>query len=166
MDGGRPGLGWHVAVNNPQAPLCSAHLHLLRGEAQVQSSHYCFIPLSPDVMGFVFPDTLTWSQPKTQGKPPSPRHGHVMVAAGTKLFIHGGLAGDNFYDDLHCIDISKQGRGHGGLLVCLKVNEIYFDQSLALKQPVESLLDSLKCDLNNNNINKSTSFLRVCHVLG
>lgn len=29
-----------------------------------------------------------------------------MVAAGTKLFIHGGLAGDKFYDDLHCIDIN------------------------------------------------------------
>ncbi|XP_008271531.2 rab9 effector protein with kelch motifs isoform X3 [Oryctolagus cuniculus] len=52
------------------------------------------------------PDTLTWSQPETLGRPPSPRHGHVMVAAGTKLFIHGGLAGDTFYDDLHCIDIS------------------------------------------------------------
>ncbi|XP_032334317.1 rab9 effector protein with kelch motifs isoform X1 [Camelus ferus] len=51
-------------------------------------------------------DTLTWSQPETLGNPPSPRHGHVMVAAGTKLFIHGGLAGDKFYDDLHCIDIS------------------------------------------------------------
>nr|KAF6315257.1 Rab9 effector protein with kelch motifs [Myotis myotis] len=51
-------------------------------------------------------DTLTWSQPETLGKPPSPRHGHVMVAAGTKLFIHGGLAGDRFFDDLHCIDIS------------------------------------------------------------
>ncbi|XP_062063533.1 rab9 effector protein with kelch motifs isoform X3 [Lepus europaeus] len=51
-------------------------------------------------------DTLTWSQPETLGRPPSPRHGHVMVAAGTKLFIHGGLAGDTFYDDLHCIDIS------------------------------------------------------------
>ncbi|XP_033046895.1 rab9 effector protein with kelch motifs isoform X8 [Trachypithecus francoisi] len=51
--------------------------------------------------------TLTWSQPETLGNPPSPRHGHVMVAAGTKLFIHGGLAGDKFYDDLHCIDISN-----------------------------------------------------------
>ncbi|XP_012914223.1 rab9 effector protein with kelch motifs isoform X2 [Mustela putorius furo] len=53
-------------------------------------------------------NTMTWSQPETLGKPPSPRHGHVMVAAGTKLFIHGGLAGDRFYDDLHCIDIKKQ----------------------------------------------------------
>ncbi|PNJ19613.1 RABEPK isoform 1 [Pongo abelii] len=51
-------------------------------------------------------NTLTWSQPETLGNPPSPRHGHVMVAAGTKLFIHGGLAGDRFYDDLHCIDRS------------------------------------------------------------
>ncbi|CAO2597794.1 Rab9 effector protein with kelch motifs, partial [Lemmus lemmus] len=51
--------------------------------------------------------TLTWSQPETHGSPPSPRHGHVMVAAGTKLFIHGGLAGDKFFDDLHCIDTSN-----------------------------------------------------------
>ncbi|XP_038960701.1 rab9 effector protein with kelch motifs isoform X12 [Rattus norvegicus] len=50
-------------------------------------------------------NTLTWAQPETHGSPPSPRHGHAMVAAGTKLFIHGGLAGDRFFDDLHCIDI-------------------------------------------------------------
>ncbi|NXJ82858.1 RABEK protein, partial [Trogon melanurus] len=50
--------------------------------------------------------TLTWSQPATRGDPPSPRHGHVVVAVGTKLFIHGGLAGDTFYDELFCIDIN------------------------------------------------------------
>ncbi|KAM8996204.1 rab9 effector protein with kelch motifs isoform 2-T2 [Ara ararauna] len=50
------------------------------------------------------PATLTWSQPDTHGDPPSPRHGHVMVAVGTKLFVHGGLAGDVFYSDLFCID--------------------------------------------------------------
>ncbi|NXJ24885.1 RABEK protein, partial [Dicrurus megarhynchus] len=50
--------------------------------------------------------TLTWSQPDTHGDPPSPRHGHAMVAVGTKLFIHGGLAGDVFYNDLFCIDIN------------------------------------------------------------
>ncbi|XP_042642522.1 rab9 effector protein with kelch motifs isoform X1 [Tyto alba] len=50
--------------------------------------------------------TLTWSQPDTHGDPPSPRHGHVVVAVGTKLFIHGGLAGDIFYNDLFCIDIN------------------------------------------------------------
>ncbi|NXC78210.1 RABEK protein, partial [Anhinga anhinga] len=50
--------------------------------------------------------TLTWSQPDTCGDPPSPRHGHVAVAVGTKLFIHGGLAGDTFYNDLFCIDLN------------------------------------------------------------
>ncbi|NXT30039.1 RABEK protein, partial [Syrrhaptes paradoxus] len=49
--------------------------------------------------------TLTWSQPDTGGDPPSPRHGHAVVAVGTKLFVHGGLAGDVFYDDLFYIDI-------------------------------------------------------------
>ncbi|XP_041090224.1 rab9 effector protein with kelch motifs-like isoform X2 [Polyodon spathula] len=48
--------------------------------------------------------TLTWSQPDTQGKAPSPRHGHVIVAVGLKLYIHGGLAGDKFYSDLYCIN--------------------------------------------------------------
>ncbi|NXX75530.1 RABEK protein, partial [Urocolius indicus] len=49
-------------------------------------------------------DTLSWSQPATRGAPPSPRHGHVMAAVGTKLFVHGGLAGDTFYSDLFCLD--------------------------------------------------------------
>ncbi|ERE71181.1 rab9 effector protein with kelch motif-like protein [Cricetulus griseus] len=52
-------------------------------------------------------NTLMWSQPETHGSPPSARHGHVMVATGTKLFVHGGLSGDKFFDDLHCIDISN-----------------------------------------------------------
>ncbi|NXG80018.1 RABEK protein, partial [Baryphthengus martii] len=50
--------------------------------------------------------TLTWSQPDTRGDPPSPRHGHVVAAVGTKLFIHGGLAGQVFYNDLFCFDIN------------------------------------------------------------
>ncbi|KAF3821083.1 hypothetical protein GH733_011236 [Mirounga leonina] len=79
-----------------------------RGAQPVQDVklHVFDATFSSDVNEFTFLDTLTWSQPETLGKPPSPRHGHVMVAAGTKLFIHGGLAGDQFYDDLHCIDIS------------------------------------------------------------
>ncbi|XP_068938853.1 rab9 effector protein with kelch motifs isoform X2 [Petaurus breviceps papuanus] len=52
--------------------------------------------------------TLTWSQPETCGESPPPRHGHVMVALGPKLFVHGGLAGDEFYNDLYCIDTIKQ----------------------------------------------------------
>ncbi|XP_043914632.1 rab9 effector protein with kelch motifs [Protopterus annectens] len=47
---------------------------------------------------------LTWSQPVTHGKPPAARHGHVVVAVGTSLYIHGGLAGNRFYADMFCID--------------------------------------------------------------
>ncbi|KAM5145847.1 rab9 effector protein with kelch motifs isoform 1-T2 [Mantella aurantiaca] len=47
---------------------------------------------------------LTWTLPDTSGIPPKPRHGHIMVAEGTKLFVHGGMAGRTFYSDLFCID--------------------------------------------------------------
>uniref|UniRef100_A0A2K6DSX4 Rab9 effector protein with kelch motifs n=1 Tax=Macaca nemestrina TaxID=9545 RepID=A0A2K6DSX4_MACNE len=95
--------------NDPKVASCMGQLH--DTEAWDYFSCSCFIALPFDVIEFTFLETLTWSQPETLGNPPSPRHGHVMVAAGTKLFIHGGLAGDKFYDDLHCIDISKQGTG-------------------------------------------------------
>ncbi|XP_072634009.1 rab9 effector protein with kelch motifs isoform X6 [Canis lupus baileyi] len=78
-------------------PSCAPHTIWVFGGADQSGNRNCLQILNPD--------SLTWSQPETLGKPPSPRHGHVMVAAGTKLFIHGGLAGDKFYDDLHCIDI-------------------------------------------------------------
>ncbi|XP_053138415.1 rab9 effector protein with kelch motifs [Hemicordylus capensis] len=50
--------------------------------------------------------TLTWLQPEVLGNPPTPRHGHAVVAVENRLFIHGGLAGDTFYNDLFCIDIT------------------------------------------------------------
>ncbi|XP_033046894.1 rab9 effector protein with kelch motifs isoform X7 [Trachypithecus francoisi] len=80
-------------------PSCTSDHIWVFGGANQSGNRNCLQVLNPE--------TLTWSQPETLGNPPSPRHGHVMVAAGTKLFIHGGLAGDKFYDDLHCIDISN-----------------------------------------------------------
>ncbi|NWW47945.1 RABEK protein, partial [Pedionomus torquatus] len=59
----------------------------------------------PNACVLPFLATLTWSQPDTHGDPPSPRQGHVVAAVGTKLFVHGGLAGDVFFSDLFCIDI-------------------------------------------------------------
>ncbi|XP_068104294.1 rab9 effector protein with kelch motifs isoform X2 [Hyperolius riggenbachi] len=49
-------------------------------------------------------DNLTWTQPETSGVPPKPRHGHILVAVGTKLYVHGGMAGSTFFKDLFCID--------------------------------------------------------------
>lgn len=41
--------------------------------------------------------SLTWTQPVTSGDPPTARHGHIITAVGTKLFIHGGMAGSLFF---------------------------------------------------------------------
>ncbi|XP_048198725.1 rab9 effector protein with kelch motifs isoform X3 [Perognathus longimembris pacificus] len=79
-------------------PSCTPDSIWIFGGADQSGNRNCLQVLNPG--------TLTWSQPETFGNPPSPRHGHVMVATGTQLFIHGGLAGDKFFDDLHCIDIS------------------------------------------------------------
>lgn len=43
----------------------------------------------------------SWSQPDVSGSPPCARHGHVSVAVGTDIYIHGGMAGTNMYDDLY-----------------------------------------------------------------
>ncbi|XP_017575835.1 rab9 effector protein with kelch motifs [Pygocentrus nattereri] len=48
--------------------------------------------------------TSTWSQPEIKGKPPSPRHGHVIIAAGTKIHVHGGMTGERFHTDMFSLD--------------------------------------------------------------
>lgn len=54
-----------------------------------------------------FPASSTWSQPETQGRPPPARHGHIIVAVGSKLYIHGGMAGEKFHNDMYLLDTSK-----------------------------------------------------------
>uniref|UniRef100_A0A3P8TBR6 Rab9 effector protein with kelch motifs n=1 Tax=Amphiprion percula TaxID=161767 RepID=A0A3P8TBR6_AMPPE len=46
----------------------------------------------------------TWSQPETQGRQPPARHGHIIVAVGLKIYIHGGMAGDKFHSDMYSFD--------------------------------------------------------------
>lgn len=48
--------------------------------------------------------TCTWSQPESAGKPPSPRHGHAIVAVGSVIYIHGGMAGEKFHSDMFSLD--------------------------------------------------------------
>ncbi|CAG5867518.1 unnamed protein product [Menidia menidia] len=47
----------------------------------------------------------TWSQPEAEGRQPPARHGHVIVAVGSKIYIHGGMAGERFYNDMHSLDL-------------------------------------------------------------
>ena len=48
--------------------------------------------------------TSTWSVLNVRGDAPKPRLGHVMVAVGNKILLHGGMSGTTFYDDLHVLD--------------------------------------------------------------
>lgn len=51
--------------------------------------------------------SLSWTTLNIRGDSPKPRHGHVTVAVGNKVFIHGGMAGANFYNDLHVLNLEK-----------------------------------------------------------
>ncbi|XP_069571314.1 rab9 effector protein with kelch motifs [Brachyistius frenatus] len=46
----------------------------------------------------------TWTQPETQGRHPAARHGHIIVAVGSKIYIHGGMAGEKFHNDMYSLD--------------------------------------------------------------
>ncbi len=48
--------------------------------------------------------TCTWSTLTVRGDSPKPRHGHITQAVGSKIYVHGGMAGPTFYDDLHVLD--------------------------------------------------------------
>ncbi|XP_013380428.1 rab9 effector protein with kelch motifs-like isoform X1 [Lingula anatina] len=52
--------------------------------------------------------TNTWSTLNIKGDPPKPRHGHIMAAVGNKVYLHGGMANQTFYDDLHVLDLDKK----------------------------------------------------------
>lgn len=49
--------------------------------------------------------TSAWTQPSVNGKVPKARHGHILVAVGSKLYLHGGMARESIYDDLFEYDI-------------------------------------------------------------
>ena len=52
-------------------------------------------------------NTHAWTILNIKGDPPKPRQGHVMVAAGHKVILHGGMSGTTFYDDLHVLDTNR-----------------------------------------------------------
>ena len=56
---------------------------------------------------FVLTDTMTWSHPETFGTAPLARHGHAVVIADGVLYVHGGLAGQALFDDLHALDLGR-----------------------------------------------------------
>lgn len=51
--------------------------------------------------------TMTWLNIAPLGDPPKPRHGHLMLSCGSRIFLHGGMSGSTFYDDLHILDTDR-----------------------------------------------------------
>jgi len=49
----------------------------------------------------------SWSQIESKGDKPCSRHGHLMVAIGTDIYIHGGMAGTKVFDDLYKFSIGE-----------------------------------------------------------
>ncbi|KAK7491036.1 hypothetical protein BaRGS_00017732, partial [Batillaria attramentaria] len=56
-------------------------------------------------------DTTTpghsWSNPRCQGEPPSPRSGHAGALLKDKVYIFGGQQRENVMNDLYCLDLSN-----------------------------------------------------------
>lgn len=50
------------------------------------------------------PASRVWTTIETQGDPPAPRQGHVLVGVGNKLVCHGGMSGNKFFADLHVLE--------------------------------------------------------------
>uniref|UniRef100_A0A8C9YJ54 Rab9 effector protein with kelch motifs n=1 Tax=Sander lucioperca TaxID=283035 RepID=A0A8C9YJ54_SANLU len=76
----------------------------------------------------------TWSQPETRGRNLPARHGHIVVAVGSKIYIHGGMAGDKFYNDMYSLDTSKYIIFHKLLMIfelvhTLMLNLLFADKS-------------------------------------
>ena len=53
------------------------------------------------------PAPLEWFCPTTSGAAPSPRQGHILAVVGSKLFVHGGMAGQDIFSDLHSLDLGE-----------------------------------------------------------
>lgn len=62
------------------------------------------MPVSDPKLHIFDTASLTWSQPETLGTPPPARHGHIIVAVGSRILIHGGMAGEKFYNDMFVLD--------------------------------------------------------------
>lgn len=50
---------------------------------------------------------MSWSSLAPLGDSPKPRHGHILVALNNKIYLHGGMAGSTFYDDLFILDLDR-----------------------------------------------------------
>jgi len=85
----------HNVARNDQA------LYVWGGGAQGSEAVSCTDTFSLDLV------TLKWNKLTTSGTPPSPRHGHVLCCTDEMLYVHGGMSGEDFYNDMYSLDLSS-----------------------------------------------------------
>ncbi|TNM91771.1 hypothetical protein fugu_018782 [Takifugu bimaculatus] len=102
------GSRWKKVVVNGSPP-CPRTYHT--NSASLGDKLYVFSggeagasPVSDPKLHVLDTATAAWSQPETQGKHPPPRHGHIIIALGPKIYIHGGMSGDKFHNDMFSLD--------------------------------------------------------------
>ncbi len=63
--------------------------------------------------------SVTWLQPESRGTPPAARHGHVITAVGSNIYIHGGMAGEKFHSDMFLLNTGAGAWFHRWLIIIL-----------------------------------------------
>lgn len=48
--------------------------------------------------------TASWTQPESDGTPPTPRHGHTITAVGSHVYVHGGMCGETLHSGMFLLD--------------------------------------------------------------
>jgi N-acetylneuraminic acid mutarotase len=67
------------------------------------------LPVTDQQVHLYDPITNTWLSPNIKGKPPTIRHGHLMINFNDKcVYLHGGMNNQTFYDDLWILNFDTQ----------------------------------------------------------
>ncbi|XP_014668300.1 PREDICTED: rab9 effector protein with kelch motifs-like [Priapulus caudatus] len=99
---------WETVKVSGTAP----HARTCRSTANIGNKLYIYSggmsgpdPISDTQVHSFDAETCSWTGLTLTGEPPEPRHGHIMCASGNRVFIHGGMGGVTFYNDLHVLDL-------------------------------------------------------------
>lgn len=77
-------------------------------------------------------ETNKWRTLDTSGTPPpSPRQGHVVAVVGSRLYVHGGMAGQEIFSDLHCLDLGM----HCSAIILLPISVVLVLDTLKWSRP-------------------------------
>ena len=95
--------GFNIQSNTVNIALC---VHLMTKK----TISFCLLGLTnASEVGFdiSFTGTGEWTTPSTSGTPPTPRQGHIVAVVGNKMFVHGGMSGQQIFSDWHVLSLGN-----------------------------------------------------------